>query len=347
MASKKDDNIRKNNENATSNDVIKASPEVEAMSIDEALEYLGLPKTANAFAIDEKFWQLSKNARSIADDTERAQREADLSCAYDIASGRAARRKAAVEAHDKAPKYLGKTAAEWQNFFHYNWFKILVIVVVAACVISIARSMLFKKEYDVGVVSLGHFDVDTRYMESFLVNQLGFENPFLNYVDTVVPNDQGESARAYSDQSAATMFLSQPELLVSDNLTVGYYFDDLVPLDDVYVALETQLPTEFYNSITPIYMSEREYHELSNAYAEYVGLDSDTYTSDEDEMENFSTEQHIIALQIEDAAIMAEWGYYSLWPETTPNLTFGIYRDCKDYSVAENTLVSILQSMAY
>ena len=67
--------------------VFKPSPEILQMSREEAVSYLGLKDDANDFAIDEKFWQLSKRYRG--DDTpESEQKLADVSCAYDIACGR-------------------------------------------------------------------------------------------------------------------------------------------------------------------------------------------------------------------------------------------------------------------
>ena len=98
----------------------EVSSDIVSMTREQALEYLGLPANANDFMIDEKFWKLSKNIRG--DNTpEGKQKIADLSAAYDIATGRRDERVHKAEQREQARKIFGKTGDEWRTYFSYTW----------------------------------------------------------------------------------------------------------------------------------------------------------------------------------------------------------------------------------
>ena len=82
--------------------------QIASMTKEEALEFLGLPADADKEALENRFWQLSKKYRSLKGD-ESEQKLADLSAAYDIASGNRDLRVQAEETRAHEKKFMGKT----------------------------------------------------------------------------------------------------------------------------------------------------------------------------------------------------------------------------------------------
>ena len=97
-----------------------SSFDIEKMTKEEALEYLGLPSDANDFYIDEKFWKLSKQYRG-KNDKESEDKLSELSAVYNIACGRRDEALRKADERAKASKFLGKTKDEWKNYFAYSW----------------------------------------------------------------------------------------------------------------------------------------------------------------------------------------------------------------------------------
>ena len=89
----------------------EVSSDIVSMTREQALEYLGLPANANDFMIDEKFWKLSKQYRGD-NSPEGKQKIADLSAAYDIATGRRDERVQKAQQREMERKYFGKTGDE-------------------------------------------------------------------------------------------------------------------------------------------------------------------------------------------------------------------------------------------
>jgi len=317
----------------------EASEAVTKMTRKQALEYMGLSETANDFAIDEKYWQLSKRYRS--EEGDNGKKLADLTAAYDIATGRRDTRQEAIQVRERSKKFLGKTADEWKNHFAYSWYKYVLAIILIIAGSNLIYNMFFKPRYDCGIVSIGHFDItDDSYFETILTDKMDFDNPYITYVNVVVPNDEGETGSAYEDQNATTALLSRPNVIVTDAKTAPYYYEQLMDLSDVYTRLATILPAGKLEKITPVYCSESQYHRLSDSYVSglYIGEGGDATES------TYSTKREMIGLMIEDADIIEQMGFETLWDEE-PNLVFGIYYDSRDFSESVDILIEILNTI--
>ena len=132
-----------------------------------------------------------------------------------------------VADYQKEKKFFGKTGDEWRTYFSYTWYKYLIGLILIILAGNILHAVITNKGYDSGVVSIGHFETTTDYVENFMTTRLGYENPLVSTVDMVVPNDQGQSQQAYADQTASTLLLSGPNVLVFDEVTMPYYFGSL------------------------------------------------------------------------------------------------------------------------
>ncbi len=313
--------------------------DLEHMTKAEALGLLGLNEDATTFMIDDKFWQLSKRYR-LDTSPEGKQKVEILSNIYDIASGKRDERKEAEEQYSKAKKYFGKTSDEWVNYVQYTWYKYLIAVVLIVTCGNLVYHMFFAPKIDSCIVSLGHFYVEDAYLDTFLVEDMHFENPYVGSSNIVVPNDQNQSAEAYSEISATTMFLSYPNLVISDEQTVKYYFDNCTDLSSFYQKCREQLSPEAFAKITPVYCSEEDYHALLREYEEAREL-----TSTEENDVQYSKRQILIGLEINDSEIIKSMGYKTLWPNDEPNLVFFIYNQSMNYTDSENILITLLNKI--
>lgn len=312
------------------------TPELIGMSVEDALKYLELPLDANDYQIDEAFWKLSKNARSIKDDSEREQRMLDLSYAFDVATGKEAKRLKAMEERAAAKKYFGKTKEEWGVYFGYTWYRYLLVIVGIICVCHIGYRMIFTPNEDISILSIGHFDVDVGVMEERLKNK-GFENPFVNTSNMVVPNDEGEVNGSYADMTSTVLFAANPEIVITDEMSCKYFFDQFQDLSMFYNDLSVRLPKETMDKIEPIYCTEYENAMLSVEYLESMAMDVDR-----SELAEKSHEEILIGLKITDASLIRRLGYVNLWPKTEPTLVFGIGQSCKDRTKCEEVIKQIL-----
>lgn len=292
-----------------------------------ALAILGLPKTANAYAIDNRFWQLTKRYRAEKNDGKLKE----ITEAYDVASGRAAEKAAEIEEFQSSPKFLGKTNAQWKVYFYYTWWKYLLLVVLVAAVISVGYRILFTKDNDFSAVSIGHFSVDTTYVENY-AKSLGYENPYITAADVLVDNSEGQSNSTMYGTAAASTYLSvNPDVIIMDSKTMPYYTGYLRNLDDYYVTLKEILPTALFEKIEPVRYSMKEYYEL---------------TAEEDETPEYTAEDetsHIYGLIIKDDKLFTALGYTSEWTVKDETLVFGISSTSERLSEAENFFESLLK----
>ena len=318
-----------------------ASEELIGMSKEKALEYLGLKPDANDFEIDDKFWQLSKNARGISDDKEREQKIIDITYAYDVATGKEQERIRALREREAEPKYLGKTKGEWKNYFGYTWYKYLIVIFIIVCAVLIVKRIIFTPDEDIGVLSVGHFKVDTDIMDARLRDS-GFKNPYVAEVDIAVPNDQGQTSNAYASQSSSVLFLSNPELVVTDEATLLYFYGNMADMAPYYEELKEELPAETLEKITPVYYSEYDAELLSVKYQEDQGAGNIDYS----DLEAASQEPVLVGLEIKDEDLMTALGYKNLWPSSDATLifSFGVKGDNKEE--APKFLTSILREVS-
>lgn len=318
---------------------IAVSEEVLAMTKQEAIEYLGLPADANDFAIDDKFWQLSKRYRG--DTSEEGKKKlADLSAAYDIATGQRDKREQALKIRESRKKFLGKTADEWKNYFYYTWYKYLIAIVLIILGCNLLYTIIFTPRIDASVVSIGHFVIEGQYYEDKL-KDMGFRNPFINYVDMVVPNDQDQSAEAYSNQEAATIFLTYPNVIVTDPMTCKYYFGQYADCTELYNELRGKLSAETFASLTPIYCSEVEYQEIMQAYHEYY----EAVTDEEIDLEEYSDEEIMIGIEIDNEDYITQLGYINLWPQSETALVFSINSESMNLDDSKRIITELLIEM--
>lgn len=319
---------------------IMSNVDIEKMTKPEALEYLGLPADANDFAIDERFWQLSKRYRGQnTSESEEALNE--LSAVYNIACGRRDENRAKEEQRDSASKFLGKTSDEWKNYFSYSWLKILVIAVIIIVAGNILYSVFFKNRYDCSVVAFGHFVVDTEVLEgSFTTDEL--KNPYVSSVDIVVPNELGQSANIYSDQTLAAVLSMYPDVLITDEMTYKYYYSDFADISQLYSNIKGLLPKSVTEHLEPVYLSEREAFLYTKDYLiQQEMIDPDTSAED------YDTTSRMIGIKVTDAGIISAMGIENAWPDTEPSIIIGIYSGTVDYTNAGKMLTKLFQSMAF
>lgn len=311
----------------------------EQMTRKEALDILGLKEDANAFAIEERFYQLTKRYRGKTDEESEAKLN-ELSEAYNVASGKREQELAKREAHDNSRKFLGKTAGEWKTYFSYTWLRWLIVLVVALIAGNLIYNVFIKAGYDCSIVAFGHFDFDGTYVEQSLVEQ-GFKNPYVASADIVVPNDEDQVQNAYSDQTLSALLLSSPDILITDNLTLPYYFEQYQDLTHIYSDLKDFVRPEAYNLLQPVYLSEADCAELMNEYSESQMLDDDMAY----DMEDVSEESIMVGFRITDPEVIERLGITSRWTEQRPGIVISVYSGLDDISEAEKVLVAILNKV--
>lgn len=319
----------------------EVSKELIGMSKEEALKYLELPFDANDYEIDDKFWQLSKRLRTIKDEPERKQKMVDLSYVYDVATGKEEARLKALQEHDAAPKFLGKTKAEWKNYVFYSWYKYLIGVVIIVVAVILVKQIFFTPDEDVAVLSVGHFNVDVEVMEAKLL-EAGFEHPYVTCVDLAVSNDQNQTTTSYAESSATVLFLSEPELVVMDEATVFYFYGNLGDMSAYYEDLKLELSDEVLNKITPIYFSEYEAVKLSIDYQEKLGSTEIDYS----DLETADRSKVLIGLEIKDKELINKLGYTNLWPESEDTLVFCFGNKGDNMDPSKSFLTSILKEVS-
>jgi len=291
---------------------------------------LGLPETANAYAVDNRFWQLTKRYRAEKNDAKLKE----ITDAYEVASGRAAEKTAEIEEYQSSKKFLGKTSAQWKVYFYYTWWKYLLLVVLVAGVFSVGYRILFTKDSDFSVVSIGHFSVDTSYVEDY-AKTLGYENPYITAADVLVDNSEAlNNSTMYGTAAASTYLSVNPDVIILDSKTMPYYIGYLRNLDDYYVTLKEVLPAALFEKIEPVRYSIKEYNEL---------------LAEEDETPEYTSGDeisHIYGLRIKDETLFDALGYTSEWTVEDKSLVIGFSVTTKRLSDAENFFESLMRDEA-
>ena len=313
---------------------------IASMTVEEALEYLGLPADADKETLENRFWQLSKKYRSMrGDDAE--QNLADLSAVYDIASGNRDMRVQAEQAREQEKKYFGKTKDEWKNYVYYTWkyyVGALVLIVVTA---SLIWNFFFKPREDCGIISIGNFENQTEYYSGVL-KDLGFRYPNLSTFCYVAKSENGQEADAYTNQAAVATLYSGANVIVTDSSAMPYFFEYLSDCTKLYKNLESVLPAEKYAKIKPVYMSEREYKKLIVEYRLTKGMElSDTNV----DYSSYSDAKIMTGLMIEDAELIKKLGYTNYWPDKPATVIFGINVMSRDLDESSRIITAVLQGL--
>ena len=316
-----------------------SSVDIENMTKEEALDYLGLPHDANDFYIDEKFWKLSKQYRGKKD-KESEEKLNELSAVYNIACGKRDEVVRKEKEREKASKFLGKTKDEWKNYFSYSWIKIVVIIAVALCMVSIIYSM-FTNRYDASVVIFGHFDVDSSRIEA-AVQGNDLKKVYVSSVDIVVPNEQEQKKNIYADQTLSSLLNAYPNVLISDTMTYKYYFGYFKDMRQVYDDLKVLVPAQIDKYTEPVYLSELE----AFLYTRNYYLSQNLITEEEYYNElSHSPEQIMIGLRVKDTLRSELIGLRDLWPDTEEEIIISVFSDTNSVEDAEKLIVNILQSL--
>ncbi len=320
----------------------KVSDEILNMTKEEALKYMGLPSNSTLYAIDDKFWQLSKRYRSL--NTEEGEAKLDeLSAVYDIATGERDKRNKKQEIRDSQKKYWGKTSDEWRTYFSYTWYKYLIAVVALVLLGNLFYNMFLKPRYDVSVVALGHMSCEVEVMEGILVNDCGYTNPYVNSVDVVPDNDEGQTDNGYGDQTAATVLMSQPDVIIADTMCVNYYFNNFVDCSDLYEQLRTVLSPEAFSKLTPVYYSEREYQIALSEYQ--MSQNMYEFEAEEEDFSIYDPTPVMIGIKVEDPAFITSLGFENLWHYKPAQLVFGIGAETNDQIAAAEIIIKLFERL--
>lgn len=317
----------------------EVSREILNMTKGEALKYMDLPSDSTVFAIDDKFWQLSKRYRSM-NTPEGEAKLAELTAVYDIATGERDKRNKKQEVYSHAKKYFGKTSDEWKNHFHYSWYKYLIAIVLVLVAGNLFYNMVLKPRADVSIVILGHMDCDTEIMENILVEDLGYKSPYIAAADVVPSNDEGQTDNGYGEQTASTLLMSCPEIIISDNYCTSYYFPQYADCTEVYNQLATMLPADVFSKLVPIYLSEREYQQVMRAYQEEQYLTD--YVEEYEDLESYSDEPIMIGIMVEDVNFLNSFGFEWKWHYRPEQIVFSIGAQTDDMLEAQNMMVQVL-----
>lgn len=323
------------------NSEVKASSDISSMTREQALEYMGLPANANDFMIDEKFWKLSKQIRG--DNTaEGKQKITDLSTAYDIATGKRDERVDKAIRREKEKKYFGKTGDEWRTYFSYTWYKYLIAVILIFLAGNLINTIINKPGYDSGILTIGHMSNESDYLENFMTTRLGFKNPMISVVDIVVPNDQGQTQQAYADQTASTLMLSCPNVLIFDEVTMPYYYGSLNDVSSLYNYLRDNLSDVQFAKLRPIYMSEREAQQVLLDYELNYGAEG---AVSDDDLSVYDETPIMVGIEVLDEDAIRLMGYQNLWPDYPTTLIICVYSQTMDYSDSELIVYQLLSQV--
>lgn len=316
------------------------SEKIASMTREEALAYLDLPADADKDAIENKFWQLSKNLRTMRGD-EAEQKLADLSAAYDIATGNRDMREKAAEARAKEKKFLGKTKAEWKNYVSYTWkyyVGALIVIIVSA---SLLYNFLFKPREDCGIISIGNFECSGEYYGGVL-KDMGFKHPNITTYDYVAISEGEQTSDQYNNQAAVASVYSGANVIVTDSSALPYFFEYLTDCTELYKALEERLPAEIYSKVKPVYMSEREYKAMIVEYRKTKGMElADTDV----DLSTFSDAKIMTGLMIDDPDLIKKLGYTNYWRNKPATAVFSISVLSRDQDDSAAIITAVLKSL--
>ena len=161
-------------------------------------------------------------------------------------------------------------------------------------------------------------------------------------VDIVVPNDQGQTQQAYADQTATTLMLSMPNVLVFDEVTMPYYFGSLQDVTSLYSFLRENLTEEQFSQLTPVYMSERTAREILNDYEINYGAEMSVV---DDDMSIYDDNPIMVGIKLKNEEAIAALGYQNLWPEYDDSLVFCIYNQTMDINDSEIIIMQLLREV--
>ena len=305
------------------------SNQSEKMDRSSALAILGLDEKANAYAIDNRFWQLTKRYRAEKNDDKLKS----VTAAYEVASGRAAKRQAEQVVDNKGKKVFGKSMRQWRVYFYYTWWKILAILLCVLLGGSLIYQVITGGNYDIKVVSIGHFAMDNTFLTNYSTDKLGYKKPYITSADLVIDGSEAQNNATIYGSAAAASFLSiEPDVIIFDNKTMPYYLPTITSLDSFYAYLQENLPKVLLDQVTPVKSTMKQYKELTAEEGEEVLISPD----DENEQ--------IYGLNISSPELIHALGYTNEWISEKDSLVFTICASTADMTRAEGFIMSILKN---
>lgn len=296
--------------------VPESEDKFSTMTREEALEYMGLNADADIKEIDDRFWQMSKHYRG-KEDPESVKMADEISAVYDIASGRRDRRIEEKIRHESEPMYFGRYKSDWENIIHYNWKNFLLGIVIAVSALLVIIGVVTNTRTGCSVVVFGHMYLDDTVMREALVAQ-GIKRPYIGMADLVVPNDQDIPQQEYGNETFNAMFYTNPDVLISDKESYGYYFNTFRDLAPLYDRIMEGLTEEAKAGVVPVYMTEQDAVEYTNRlYREYGVGDEEIRDPSE-----FSDKEVLIGIQIPDEDICTGLGIEAKWKSRKTSLVF-------------------------
>lgn len=283
-------------------------PAIEKMDRQQAMEYFHLPAWASKEDLDNQFWKLGKTYTAQKDE----QKLADIALAYSIASGERDRKEQEKTEEVQAKHYFGKTAKQWKDFWHYEWWKFTVAAAVIIAGWAFIQYYFIAPRTDLRMASIGHFQQDTTILEYFLKETGGLKNPEVRDADVVSANSENEEVDEYQMQKATSMMAVHPDILVYDAPTVPVYVNsgDLYILDDVYEKMKTTWSKEDLDRLEPYYYSKAKFYE------EYLDSMPETYQDSMEPLTEADYVEHIYGFIVRDKIDQLALGYKLLWKST-------------------------------
>lgn len=294
---------------------IVPDPAIEKMTKEEALEYFDLPAWARREDIDDRFWKLGKTYKAQNDE----QKLADLSAAYNVATGNRDRIVKEKEEEAAAKHYLGKTKKQWGDFFHYEGWKIIIGVAVLVFVVTFVRFFFLATKLDIRVTGIGHFELDADILIDVTTEHSSFKTPEVQYVDVVSDNNEGEEIDVYALQQEVALMAVRPSILIYDAYTVPSYVssETLLPLDDLYEEMKNTWTEEELSHVQPYIYSQARFVEEYGEKVAASGVELPEITEE-------SKVEHVYGFIISDKIDQLSLGVKVLWKESDTSIVLGI-----------------------
>ncbi len=303
------------NEPKEEKQVILPDPKFETMTRDEAMEYFDLPVWAKREDLDDRFWKLGKTYRAQKDE----QKLADLSAAYNIATGNRDRIIEEKKEEENTKHYFGKTKKQWGDFFHYEGWKFVVAFAVLVFAIAFAKVFIFAPRLDIRVTGVGHFDLDESRLNNVVTDYSSFKNPEVDYVDVVSDNDEGEEVDTLALQREMTLLAVYPTVLILDSYTAPSYVsgETLLPLDDIYDEMKRTWTAEELSHIEPYIYSRAQF---VRDYGDKILAGGAELPEEGEDDET----EHVYGFIIRDRIDQLALGFKVKWKESDSSIVIGI-----------------------
>ena len=242
---------------------------------------------------------------------------------------------------DNGIKIAGKTKNQWRDHFSYVWFKYSIFPIAIAIIAILFFGFFNRSKNDIIIYSFGYFELKEQYMEEVMKNE-GFKVPYFPSAVCVMPNQEGKKPTDFQYESASAYFMTVPDIIVSDGVTYGYYYQSFGVYPESYERIMNSLSEEAKKHVEPVYMSASEAQEYIKKYNAWAGKGDPDIDNSEEPVDE--TVKAVIGLRITDEAACKKLGYTSGWEKSDSRLIFSMYAKCADREKAEKALIAIINS---